>query len=59
MLQAYKYQLKSSKATTEKLNGTLDICQELYNAGLQKRSLQTLWNHLSNAGSATTSNQRK
>ncbi|MBL8152211.1 MAG: helix-turn-helix domain-containing protein [Blastocatellia bacterium] len=34
MLQAYKYRLKSGKAITEKLNGTLDICRELYNAGL-------------------------
>ncbi|MBL8149933.1 MAG: helix-turn-helix domain-containing protein [Blastocatellia bacterium] len=37
MLQAYKYRLKSSKAITEKLNGILNICRELYNAGLQER----------------------
>jgi transposase len=37
MLQAYKYRIKPSKAIKYKFNGTLEICRELYNAGLQER----------------------
>lgn len=37
MIKAYKYKLRVSRAVGEKLTATLDICRELYNAGLQER----------------------
>jgi len=36
-MKAYKFKLKVSKNTRGKLEHTLDICRELYNAGLQER----------------------
>ena len=37
MLKALKYRLKTSKAVEQKLQATLEICRELYNAALQER----------------------
>src|SRR5262245_42665675 len=37
MRKAYKYRINPSPAVEEKLNGTLDICRELYNAAIQER----------------------
>jgi putative transposase len=36
-LKAYKYRIYPNKTTTDKLYGILDLCRELYNAGLQER----------------------
>jgi len=36
-IKAYKYRIYSNKATTEKLQWTLDRCRELYNAALSER----------------------
>jgi putative transposase len=36
-IKAYKYRIYGNKATTEKLDGVLHRCRELYNAGLQER----------------------
>ncbi|HEX6479038.1 MAG TPA: transposase [Ktedonobacteraceae bacterium] len=36
-IKAFKYRIYANKGTTEKLQGVLDRCRELYNAGLQER----------------------
>jgi putative transposase len=36
-MKAYKYILKTNKAFVEKAEATLNVCRELYNAGLQER----------------------
>ena len=36
-IKAYKYRIYANKATTDKLQWTLDRCRELYNAGVQER----------------------
>src|SRR5438132_10020952 len=37
MKKAFKYRIDTSKAVERKLEETLDICRELYNAGLSER----------------------
>lgn len=37
MIKAYKYQIKTSEKVKERIEQTLDLCRELYNAGLQER----------------------
>jgi putative transposase len=36
-IKTYKYRIYANKATTDKLYGVLNLCRELYNAGLQER----------------------
>src|ERR1051326_5065854 len=36
-MKSFKYKLRPSKAIEEKLATTLDLCRELYNAGLSER----------------------
>jgi len=36
-IKAYKYRIYANKPTTDKLYGVLNLCRELYNAGLQER----------------------
>jgi putative transposase len=37
MLKAFKYRIRTSKAIEANLQNTLNVCRELYNAGLQER----------------------
>src|SRR5512141_1590771 len=37
MLKAFRYRLYPNRTQTEKLNRTLDLCRELYNAALEQR----------------------
>ncbi|HND20655.1 MAG TPA: helix-turn-helix domain-containing protein, partial [Acidobacteriota bacterium] len=37
MRQAFKFRIDPSPAVEAKLNWTLDVCRELYNAALQER----------------------
>jgi putative transposase len=36
-IKAYKFRIYANRSTTEKLYGGLNLCRELYNAGLQER----------------------
>ena len=36
-IKAYKYRIYANKTTTDKLYGVLNLCCEIYNAGLQER----------------------
>ncbi len=36
-IKAFKYRIYANKYTTEKLHWVLDLCREVYNAGLQER----------------------
>ena len=36
-IKTYKYRIYANKTTTDKLYGVLNLCRELYNAGLQER----------------------
>src|SRR2546425_5491523 len=36
-ITTYKYRIYANKATTDTLYGVLNLCRELYNAGLQER----------------------
>jgi putative transposase len=36
-IKTYKYRIYANKATTDNLYGVLNLCRELYNAGLQER----------------------
>jgi putative transposase len=38
MIKAFKFQIKTSDKVKQKLEQTLDLCRELYNAGLQERT---------------------
>lgn len=42
MLKSYKFRLFPSRSQTKKLQATLDVCRELYNAALQER--REAWN---------------
>jgi len=37
MIKAFKYRIKTSRAVEPRLEATLDICRELYNAALEER----------------------
>lgn len=37
MIKAFKFQIKTSEKVEQKIEQTLDLCRELYNAGLQER----------------------
>ncbi|TMC94635.1 MAG: hypothetical protein E6J11_15135, partial [Chloroflexi bacterium] len=36
-IKAYKYRISANKTTTDNLDRVLNLCRELYNAGLQER----------------------
>ncbi len=46
-MKAYKFKLKVSKNVWQKLAHTLDLCRELYNAGLQERRDAYRLHHIS------------
>jgi len=47
MLKAFKYRVKTSKAVEQRLEATLDLCRELYNAALQERRSAWRLRHVS------------
>src|SRR5436853_4981271 len=46
-MKAYKFKLKTNKAFAAQCEQTLNICRELYNAGLQERRDAYKTNHVS------------
>ena len=43
MIKAFKFQIKTSEKVEQKIEQTLDLCRELYNAGLQERRDAYKW----------------
>jgi putative transposase len=47
MIKAFKYRIEISEAVEEKLETTLTLCRELYNAALNERNDAYKWQHKS------------